>query len=66
MYTLASHLVERLEEVRERTTESNHLPRRTLESLYTLVRYGADTKRIRMFLINEREAKPENRCAKHC
>ncbi len=46
--------VELLEEVRERTTESKHLPRRTLESLHTLVRYGADTKRIRLFLINER------------
>ena len=46
--------VERLEEVQERTTESTHLPRRTLESLYTLVRYGADTKRIRLFIINEK------------
>jgi ankyrin repeat protein len=44
---------ELLEVVKERCTEPKYIPPRILEGLYTLVRYGSDTRRIRMFIINE-------------
>jgi hypothetical protein len=42
-----------LEVVKERCTQPKYIPPRQLDALYTLVRYGSDTRRIRMFIINE-------------
>ena len=36
-----------------RTTASNKIPSHVLEQMHSLVRYGVDTKRLRMFIINE-------------
>ncbi len=44
---------ERLEVIKEKSTDPHNIPPRTLESLYTSVRYGCDTKRLRMFIIDE-------------
>jgi hypothetical protein len=45
--------VEQLEVRMEKGAVTKHLPESTLKTLYTLVRYGSDMRRIRMFIINE-------------
>jgi hypothetical protein len=45
--------MELLEVVMERSTMATNIPESILEKLYTLVRYGSDTRRIRMFILNE-------------
>ena len=43
-----------------RTTASNKIPSHVLEQMHSLVRYGVDTKRLRMFIINENLNLPTN------